>query len=78
MPHEEFLKIWAQQINMVEDENDGDLDYSDLVEIIEAIIAIVDLEKQMLMNEHKKEHWYVNSKAHKHVMGNWSLLHDIV
>jgi hypothetical protein len=55
---------------MVEDENDGDLDYSDLVEIIEAIIAIVDLEKQMLMNEHKKEHWYVNSKAHKHVMGN--------
>jgi len=29
MPYEEFFKIRAQQTNMVEDESDGNLDYSD-------------------------------------------------
>ncbi len=50
-----FSKFKPNKINMVEDESDGDLDYSDEVEVIEAIIAIVDLKKQMLMSEHKKD-----------------------
>jgi hypothetical protein len=32
----------------------------------------------MLMSEHKKDNWYVDSRAYKHVAGNWSLIHDIV
>jgi hypothetical protein len=80
MPYEEVFKIQAQKINMVEDDNDGDLDYNDHVEIIEATVATIDLNKQMLikMNEHKEDNWYVDFGASKHVMGNSRLLHDIV
>ncbi len=78
MPYERVFKIWAQQINMVEDESDGDSDYNDLVEIIEATIATVDVKKQMLMNEHKEDNWYVDYGTSKHVTSNSSLLHDII
>jgi hypothetical protein len=80
MPYEFFFKIQAQQINMVEDDNDGDSNYNDPIKIIEATITTMDLNKQMLikMNEHKEDNWYVDSRANKHVMGNSSLFHDNV
>jgi hypothetical protein len=63
---------------MVEDENDGDLNYSDSIEVIEATITIVEIEKQMLMSKHKVDKWYVDFGASKHVTSNSILLHDIV
>ncbi len=80
MPYEKVFKIQAQQINMVEDGNDDDSDYSDTIEIIEITVTIIDLNKQMLikMTEHKKDNWYVGSGISKHVMGNSNLLHDII
>lgn len=63
---------------MLEDENDGDLDYNDSVEVIEATITIVDVEKQILMSEHKINNWYADFGASKHVTSNSILLHDIV
>lgn len=65
---------------MVEDDIDGDSNYNDHVEIIEATLATIDVNKQMLikMSEHKEDNWYVDSGASKHVMGNSCLLHDIV
>jgi hypothetical protein len=78
MPYEKVCKIQTQQINMVEDESDGDLDYSDLMEVIEVAIAIVDIEKKMLMSDHKKDNWYVDSRASKHVTSNSIFLHDII
>jgi hypothetical protein len=80
MPYENVFKIQAQQINMVEDDNDGDSDYNDPIRIIKATIATIDLDKQMLMkmSEHKEDNWYADCGANKHVMGNSSLFHDIV
>jgi len=80
MPYEEVFKIQAQQINMVEDDNDDDSNYNDPVKIFKVAVATTNLEKQMLikMSEHKEDNWYVNSRANKHVMGISSLLHDIV
>jgi hypothetical protein len=80
MPYEKVFKMQAQQINMVEDDNDGDSNYNDLVGIIETTIATIDLNTQMLIktSEHKEDNWYVDFGAHKHVMGNSSLLHGIV
>ncbi len=80
MPYEEVLKIQAQKINMVEGDNDGDSNYNDLVEIIEIVVATIDLKKQMMikMSEHKEDNWYVDSRASKHVMDNSTLFHNIV
>jgi hypothetical protein len=63
---------------MVEDENDSDLDYYDSIEVVEATITIVDVEKQMLMSEHKVDKCYVDFGTSKHVTSNSILLHDII
>ncbi len=65
---------------MVEDDNDGDSDYSDSIEIIEITVTIIDLEEKMLikMIKHKEDNWYVDSITNKHVMGNSSLFHGII